>query len=146
MWNEAGGGICKAHLTPDQTQSAGAQFNANENLNGIHLKKLQHSLFNQFLRDKTSMDEASNGSFHLFKMSTGMEGRVGVPALCFLFVFELPLGATRRPVRSGSLGVYEMLNMLQKSLDEFKRDLGFIKCVYAGGKQFYIQLPVELQI
>lgn len=43
-------------------------------------------------------------------------------------------------------GGYEMLNVLQQPLGELKRDWGSFKGVCAWGKQFYIQLPVEIQI
>lgn len=94
------------------------------------------------------MDEESNASCHLFKMKTGMERRVCVPTLCSSSVFEHPLGATRRPICSAAwaVGVYEMLNVLQQPLDELKGDWGSLKWVCACGKQFYIQLSLEVQI
>lgn len=75
---------------------------------------------------------------HLFKMNTGMERMVCVPALSSSSVSEHPLGPSRRSVRSGSLANAgdEILNVLQQSLDDLRRDLGSFKCVFSGGKNF----------
>lgn len=108
MWDETGGGVCRAHQTPVKTQNIKvleAQFNANEkkNLNGTHLEKITALLVQTVLRHEASMEEVSNGCCQFFKMNTGTERRVCVPALCSSSVPEHPLGAPRRSLLSGSL-------------------------------------------
>lgn len=60
-----------------------------------------------------------------------MERSVCVPALCSSSVFEHPLppGDLSVLLAAWQTGVYEMLNVLQPSLDELKRDWSSIKCV-----------------
>lgn len=88
---------------------------------------------------------SSNGSCHLFKMNTRIEGMFGIPPLSgSLPVSNFPLGATGRSVcSSGSLANCDLTNT-KCAVSRWAHEVW----VPLSGerKQFCVWLPVEAQI
>lgn len=145
MWNETGGGACRAHPTPAQTQSAGGSVQHQWKSEWCPLEKNCSTPYSISL--KASMDEVSNGSCHLFNVSTGMERRVCVPALCSSPVFENPLGATRRSVHSsGSLANWGLWDVKCAAAVPgwAQKDWGSFNCVCKGKAILYPYLYLSM--
>lgn len=121
-----------------------AQFNTNENLNGAHLKKIVALLIQsasklQWMKCQTDLVTSLTW---VQGWKGGFVYQLCVPHLYLRIHWVLP-GDLSILLAAWQTGGYEMLSVLQQSLDELKR-IGVPSTVCAKGKQFYIHIYISV--